>query len=344
MKKRTIFLLLLLAPALACAQSGQKPLAVVNGETLTEEQVLAAAAKEIESLDTRKLVFEAEHARNKHAAIEKALNGLLEEKLLTAEAAKRGISKQELVKAEVEGKAELPTDQEVSAFYEANKERINGAFNDIAPQIREYLLDQKRDQAFNVFIAGLKRDYKVEYLLEVPRAEIATAGYPSHGPANAPVTIVEFSDFECPFCKNLYPTMKLVENTYADKVRVVFRQFPLTTLHPNAQKAAEASLCANDQQRFWEFHDAMFQDQGNLTVAGLKQKAVQLNLDEATFGSCLDSGKHAEAVRKDIAEGARLGITGTPATFINGRYLNGALPYADFVKIIEEELQKASSK
>jgi predicted DsbA family dithiol-disulfide isomerase len=333
----------LLAPTLACAQSG-KTLAVVNGETLTEEQVMGVAAKELESLETRKLQFEAEHTRNRHAAIEKALNGLLEEKLLTAEAAKRGISKQELVQAEVERKTVPPTDQEVAAFYEANKERINGAFNDIAPQILGYLLDQKRDATFNAFITGLKRDYKVEYLLETPRAEIATAGHPSHGPANAPVTIVEFSDFECPFCKNLFPVMKLVENTYADKVRVVYRQFPLTTLHPNAQKAAEASLCAHDQQRFWEFHDAMFQDQSNLTVSALKEKAAKLKLDEAAFSSCLDSGKHVETVRKDVAEGVRLGITGTPATFINGRYLNGAVPYAEFVKIIEEELQKASVK
>jgi protein-disulfide isomerase len=190
----------------------------------------------------------------------------------------------------------------------------------------------------------LKRDYKVQSFLEIPRAEIATAGFPSRGPANAPVTIVEFSDFECPFCKGLYPTMKLVENNYADKVRVVYRQFPLTTIHPNAQKAAEASLCANDQQRFWEFHDVMFEDQTNLSVAALKEKAVKLNLDAATFEACLDSGRHAESVRKDVAEGVRLGITGTPTSFINGRYLNGAVPYSDFVRIIEEELQRTSAK
>jgi protein-disulfide isomerase len=125
---------------------------------------------------------------------------------------------------------------------------------------------------------------------------------------------------------------------------VVYRQFPLTSIHPNAQKAAEASLCANDQQRFWDFHDIMFEDQVNLTVDGLKQKAAQLKLDEAVFGACLDSGKHTESVRKDVAEGVRLGITGTPTTFINGRYLNGAVPYADFVRVIEEELQGSTVK
>jgi protein-disulfide isomerase len=138
--------------------------------------------------------------------------------------------------------------------------------------------------------------------------------------------------------------MKLVENNYADKVRIVYRHFPLTNIHPNAQKAAEASMCANDQQRFWEFHDALFEDQGNLTVTALKDKASRLNMDVPTFGSCLDSGRHAEAVAKDVAEGVRLGITGTPTSFVNGRYLNGALPYSDFVKIIEEELQRVSVK
>jgi predicted DsbA family dithiol-disulfide isomerase len=342
MKLRTLLIMFLLAPALACAQTGQKPLAAVNGETLTEEQVMAAAARELETLETRRLQFEAEHSRNRHAAIEKALNGILEEKLLTAEAAKRGISKEELVAAEVERKAPPPTDQEISGFYEANRARINGSFDDVAPQIRAYLLDVKRDETFNAFMTALRKDYKVESFLEIPRAQIATEGYPSRGPQNAPVTIVEFSDFECPYCRNLYPTMKLIESNYADKVRVIYRQFPLTNIHPNAQKAAEASLCANDQQRFWELHDAMFEDQSSLTVDALKQKAVQLKLDEPAFNSCLDSGKHAEAVQKDVAEGVRLGITGTPTTFINGRYLNGALPYGDFVRIIEEEIQRSS--
>ena len=173
-----------------------------------------------------------------------------------------------------------------------------------------------------------------------PRPEIATAGYPARGPATAPVTIVEFSDFECPFCGRFYPTLKAVEKIYLNRVRIVYRQFPLRKMHPNAQKAAEASLCAGEQGRFWEMHDSLFEDQEHLTVDALKARAVALKLDTAAFGACLDSGKQAAAIDKDIAEGAKAGVTGTPTIFINGRMMVGSKPFAEIQAVIEEELQK----
>src|SRR5439155_26577544 len=144
------------------------------------------------------------------------------------------------------------------------------------------------------------------------RAQIATAGFPSRGPADAKVTIVEFSDFECPYCGGLFPTLKQVEKNYAQQVRIVYRQFPLANIHPHAAKAAEASLCAFEQQKFWEFHDSMFSNQQELSIADLKQRAVDLKLDGAKFNQCLDSGKNAAANQKDIQEGARAGVSGTP--------------------------------
>jgi protein-disulfide isomerase len=173
-----------------------------------------------------------------------------------------------------------------------------------------------------------------------PRTEIATAGYPARGPATAPVTIVEFSDFECPFCGRLFPTLKAVEKIYLDRVRIVFRQFPLRKIHPLAQKAAEASLCANEQGRFWEMHDSLFGDQEHLTVDALKARAAALKLDTALFNMCLDSGKEAAAIDKDIAEGAKAGVTGTPTMFINGRKMVGAQPYAEIQAVIEDELRR----
>ncbi len=125
-------------------------------------------------------------------------------------------------------------------------------------------MDRDHEHVFNAFIAGLKKDYNVTSYLEPARVTVATAGFPSMGPANASVTIVEFSDFECPYCGGLYPTLKDIEKNYKDKIRIVYRQFPLTNIHPHAQKAAEASLCANDQGQFWQMHDAMFTDQGKL--------------------------------------------------------------------------------
>ena len=172
------------------------------------------------------------------------------------------------------------------------------------------------------------------------RTEVATAGYPARGPATAPVTIVEFSDFECPFCGRLFPTLKAVENLYLDRVRIVYRQFPLRRIHPLAQKAAEASLCAHEQGRFWQMHDSLFGDQEHLTVDALKARAVELKLDTTAFNACLDSGKQAAAIDKDLAEGAKAGVTGTPAMFINGRMIVGAQPFTAIQAVIDDELQR----
>ena len=176
--------------------------------------------------------------------------------------------------------------------------------------------------------------------LESQRTEIATAGYPTRGPLMAPVTIVEFSDFECPFCGGLFPTLKAVEKNYPGQVRIVYRQFPLRKIHPRAQKAAEASLCANEQGRFWEMHDSLFGNQEDLGVDALKARAVELNLDTAAFNACLDSGKEVAAIDKDIAEGMKAGVTGTPIMFINGRMMLGNQPYAKIRDIIEDELAR----
>lgn len=329
--------------ALLSAQTPPKPLAIVNGEAITEEQVTKMAEKDLENLDARRMQQEAAYKRDRHQIMERALNVILEEKLLAAEAAKRKVATEALVKAEIEDKVPVPTEQEVKAFYEQNKARINGPENEVLHQIGPYLMDQKSGEVREAFIERLKKEHAITSNFQPLRIEFATTGFPSHGPATAPVTIVEFSDFECPYCANLFPTLKLVEQNYADKVRIVFRQFPLTSIHPHAQKAAEASLCANDQKRFWELHDAMFTNQQELAVEALKSRAAQLKLDTNAFNSCLDSSKQADAVKKDVAEGVRAGVTGTPAMFINGRMVSGAQPYGAITKIIEDELARAKA-
>jgi protein-disulfide isomerase len=202
------------------------------------------------------------------------------------------------------------------------------------------MIDQQRRYYRDGLIYGLKKQFPVKVLLDPVRIDIVTAGYPSRGPDSAPVTIVEFSDFECPFCGGLYPTLKTIEKNYADRVRLVYRQFPLTSMHPHAQKAAEASLCANDQKHFWDFHDSMFGDQQHLTVDDLKKRAVDLKLNTGAFNTCLDSGAKVDAVKKDVDEGHAAGVSGTPAMFIDGRFYSGNLPYADIREVIEDELQR----
>jgi len=175
-------------------------------------------------------------------------------------------------------------------------------------------------------------------LLEPPRTRVAATG-PSKGPEDAPITIVEFSDFECPFCSRINPTLAQVRQNYADQVRIVFRQYPLP-MHPNAVKAAEASLCAHEQGKFWEMHDVMFADQQQLGVEQLKAKASGIGLDPEDFNQCLDSGEYADEVQADLAAGAEAGVSGTPAMFVNGIPISGAVPYDQLSSVIDEELAR----
>jgi len=338
------FLICLALPVFASAQANDKRLAVVNGETITEKQVQTEAAAELDRLEAKRLQFESGLVRDKQTVLENQLNQMIEDRVLTAEAKKRGTTTDKLVEDEVDKKVAVPADEAILKFYNDNKARINCSFADTARDIRDYLMDRERDKAFTAFIDGLKKDYKVTSYIEPARVTVATAGFPSKGPANAAVTIVEFSDFECPYCGGFYPTLKEIEKNYKDRIRIVYRQFPLTSIHPRALKAAEASLCANDQGQFWQMHDAMFTDQKNLEVSDLKDKAAKLTLNTGTFNACLDSSKYASIIKNEILEGAKLGVNGTPSMFINGRFLSGDQPYDDLAKVIDDELNRAAKK
>lgn len=162
---------------------------------------------------------------------------------------------------------------------------------------------------------------------------------PVKGNPNAKVTIVEFSDFQCPFCARVLPTLKQVMETYPDKVRIVFKNYPLP-FHQNAESAAMAALCAQEQGKFWEYHDRLFTNQESLSLNDLKKYAADLGLKTGDFNSCLDSKKYKKQVEEDLVEGNRVGVRGTPAFFINGQVLSGALPFENFKAIIDEELKK----
>ncbi len=159
------------------------------------------------------------------------------------------------------------------------------------------------------------------------------------GKDDAKVTIIEYSDFECPFCSRHYETMKQIKAAYPNDVKVIFRHFPLS-FHAEAQKAGEASECAADQGKFWEMYDIIFQANaaGTMNVAKWKQAAADLKLDTAKFNNCLDSGEKASRVTEDLNEGSMAGVEGTPATFVNGQLVSGALPFDSFKQIIDAEL------
>jgi protein-disulfide isomerase len=313
--------------AAAAAGDGQV-LALVNGKPITDADVRKSAADQFAQL-------EHEYETNKHQLLENQLDQAINDRLVDLEAAAKGVSKEQLL-ADI--KAPDVTDAEVDAFYEQNKAQIPRPKDQIAPQIKQYLQQKGQADARQKFFEGLQAKYKVEKKLEPMRTQVAATG-PAKGPATAPVTIVEFSDFQCPFCGRLIPTLEQVKQKYGDKVRIVFRQYPLP-MHPNAQKAAEASLCANEQGKFWEMHDAMFKNQQELAVDNLKAKAAALGLKAEEFNSCLDSGKYTAQIQADVKDGSAVGVNGTPAMFVNGRFLSGAVPIEQLSSIIDDELKR----
>jgi protein-disulfide isomerase len=180
----------------------------------------------------------------------------------------------------------------------------------------------------------------VEVLLKPPpvfRAAIEVDGAPIRGPKVAPVTIVEYSDFHCPYCRRVQPTLLQLLAKYPTQVRLIYKHLPLDNLHPQARKFAEASWCADQQNRFWQFHDVVYA-QTNPTGVSLSALAGKSGLNVAQFESCVASGKAASIVQAQAEEGARHGVNGTPGFFINGRPLAGAVPYETFVRVIDEEL------
>jgi protein-disulfide isomerase len=322
-------------PVYAQVPAATDPLAEVNGEVITAKDLEGALGARLAQLEEQMYDLK-----------RRELEGLIAERLLAQEAAKRGTSVGAMLDAEVTGKVALVTEQEIEAFYQANKARLRGEEAALRPQIRAYLQQQKLAAQRERFVESLRSQGKVLVRLQPPpviRVEVATDGAPVRGAASAPVTLVEFSDFHCPFCKQVLPTLTQLLARYPGKVRLVFRDFPIDSLHPQARRAAEAARCAQDQGKFWEYHDLLFAEAPKATPEDLSRFAQQVGLDLAKFESCLSGGVHRAAVQRDFDEGSRLGVNGTPAFFINGRSLTGAQPLEAFVQVIEEELARPAA-
>lgn len=309
-----------------------KVLASIGQESITEQEIAERMVTELMQVE-----------RQKHEILERGLDEFVFERLLAIAAEQRGISVEALLQEEVLAKVVEPTNEEIDAFYEERKDQIPQPKEEVAEQIRVYLRRLQQGELQEELIARLKDEHAFRSFMEPFRLEVETAGSPSRGPEQASVTIVEFSDFECPYCARITPTLERIFDQYGDRVRLVFRQFPLLSIHPNAQKAAEASLCAADQGKFWEMHDLMFKEQRSLEVEQLKEKAARLGLVPAEFNECLDTSRHAERVSADLEAGTRLGVSGTPALFVNGRFLSGAQPFEEIAQVIDEELQRVAS-
>jgi protein-disulfide isomerase len=319
------------APKAAAAEAPKgTAVAIVDGETITTADVDARAASQLAQVRAQEFSIR-----------ERALDDLIADALVKKAAAAKNVSVSEYLRTEIDQKASPVTDEEKKSVYEQYKGRLGGMAEDEAMKRIEDSLRQRNTESRRQALLGeLRSKATVKSLLEPPRTDIAAAAHaPVLGPDTAPVTIVEFSDFQCPFCSRGKATVDDVVKRYGDKVRVIFRDFPLP-MHREAPKAHEAGRCANEQGKFWPLHDKMFADQGALAVDALKKSAAELGLDAAKFNECLDSGKHAAGVQQDIEAGQSYGVTGTPAFFINGRMISGAQPMEAFSKVIDDELQR----
>lgn len=330
----------LLAACSTNAQQSRQPkpgevVATVGSSPITLEEVDARALQEpATSFGSAKLVQALYIARR--ATIEE----IVANRLLDAEAKARGIDRATLVEREITSKAPAPTDAEIAAWYQANPARVNGATLDqVRAPIRSLLLEQRADAARASFVNTLKAKTPVTISLEPPRVEVTDGGRPVRGPADATVEMIEFSDFQCPFCQRANPTVQQVLQTYGDRIKFVYRHYPLPN-HPNARPAAEAAACAEAQGRFWEYHDRLFANPARLTNDDLKAHAAAVGLDTTRFNTCFDERQQKAGVDADIAAADAAGVTGTPAFFINGRMIDGAQPFDAFKRVIDEELAR----
>ncbi len=308
--------------------------------TFSDQKITAAQLDE--KVKPQLAEAEEKYQKEKFQLRQQTLDRMILESLLEAEAKKRGFANGEaFIKAEIEDKVATPPEEKVKQLYEQSAGKLppGATLDQYRPQIIDFLTKQEKQDKARELFDSLKKSANVVVKLPEParpRKQVEAKG-PSRGPENAPVIIVEFSDFECPFCQRGHDTMEQVMQAYAGKLRLVFRQFPLD-FHPHAQKAAEASLCANEQGKFWEYHDVLFKNREKLEPASLKEYAGSLGLDAAKFGQCVESSKFANQVKEDMEAGRKVGVSGTPAFFINGIVLSGAQPFEEFKKVIDAEL------
>src|SRR5262249_55815 len=295
--------LLLFATCSSAAQQTRKPspsdvVATVGGTEITLEQVdrkaLDEPAGNFGSLKLSQALYEA-----RRAVADEMVGSLL----LEQEAKRRGIEQTVLVEQEITSHVVTPTDADVSAWYQANPQRVQGATLDqVRAPIRSLLTQERTQAARQAFLDKLKAKTPVRVMIDPPRTDVRAGDSPAKGPANAPIELIEFADFECPYCLAAAPTVKRVLDTYADRIRFVYRNDPLQN-QPNARPAAEAAQCAHEQERFWVYHDRLFDNPGKLSDAELKKTAADLGLDSARFNKCLDEHKYKATVDADTAAG-----------------------------------------
>jgi protein-disulfide isomerase len=327
-----LYVWLFLAPSGLAEESapGNAVVATVDGETILAADVDKLIGARVAQLKGQ--IYQLQR---------QTVDGLIDQRLIAKEAARRGMSETQLLDLEVAQKTGSVTDAEVEVFYQANESRLPTKEADLRERIREHLRNQKAAARRVAFTGELRAAAQVNVLLTPPaiyRAKIDVDGAPFKGTADAPVVIVKFEDFHCPFCKEAQATMAQLLARYPDRIKIVHKDFPIDELHPGARAAHTAARCASEQGTFWPYHDALYAHAPKTAAKELESYAKDVGLDAMRLEQCVSAGKYSGAVGKDIDDGKQAGVTGTPAFFINGRLVAGAQPVENFVKIIDEEL------
>ena len=326
----------------ACSSSAQQArtpapgdvVATVGSTSITlgqlDERALEQPAGSFGSMKLSQALYEA-----RRAAADEIVGNLL----LDQEAKRLGIDREKLIQQQITDKITPVTEADVSAWYRDNPQRVQGAGIDQVRAPITQLLQQERSQvARDTYLDTLKVKTPVRLMIEPPRQAVSAGKSPAKGGASAQVEVIEFADFQCPYCLAAAPTVKKVMEAYGDRIRLVYRNYPLPN-HPQAQPAAEAAQCANEQGQFWPYHDRLFAEAGKLSDADLKKAAVDLGLNAERFNACVDEHRYKAVVEADQQAGIEAGVNGTPAFFVNGRLLSGAQPFEAFKRIIDEELE-----
>ena len=269
------------------------------------------------------------------------LDEIVYDRLVEKEAKKRGISTSDLVRDEVDNQVPEPDPKTVERIYEQNQARFAGKPREaVLGDIRAALKNQARQIRQTAFARTLREKAAVKVALEPPRATVPVpASAPTLGPNGAPVTIVQFVDYQCPYCHRAQNTIDEILSRYPGKVQLVHRDFPLDG-HPQAMPAARASRCAGEQGKFWDYHRSLMTGKGPMDDADLKSRAADLKLDPVAFSTCLASDRFDTAIRAAFDEGTRAGVNSTPTYFVNGRMMTGALPFDDFREVVDSELER----
>jgi protein-disulfide isomerase len=275
-----------------------------------------------------------------YEARRQAIDELVANALLDVEAKQRGVERAALVEKEISDKVAPVGDAEVASWYQANQPRVQGApLEQVRAPIRAYLIQERMAVAREQYLNTLKAKTPVAITLEPPRLTVSAAKGATKGQPNAPIEMIEFSDFQCPYCQRAHATVEQVLANYGDRIKFVYRHYPVQG-HPNAKPAAEASECAKEQGKFWPFHDRLFANTSKLSDADLKDHAAAVGVNTAAFNACVDSHKYRSVVEADARDGDAVGVNGTPAFYINGRMISGAQPFEVFKKVIDDELQR----